>query len=59
YIDTAANLKIGDKVNRGTVIGTIAKACGNEESFGDHLHFELKVNGEYADPVTYLDIIEK
>ncbi|MDE7306931.1 MAG: M23 family metallopeptidase [Clostridia bacterium] len=59
YIDTAANLKIGDKINRGTVIGTIAKACGNEESVGDHLHFELMVNGEYADPVTYLDIIEK
>ena len=59
YIDTAANLKIGDKVNRGAVIGTIAKACGNEASFGDHLHFELMVNGDWADPVTYLDIIEK
>lgn len=59
YIDTAASLKIGDKVSRGDVIGTIAQACGNEKSFGDHLHFEIKVNGDWADPVAYLDIIEK
>ncbi len=59
YIDTAANIKIGDKVNRGDVIGTIAKACGNEESYGDHLHFEMKVNDKWANPVNYLDIKEK
>ena len=59
FIDTAANLKIGDKVNRGAVIGTIAQACGNEASYGDHLHFEMKVNGTWANPVDYLNVIEK
>ena len=59
YIEVKENLKVGDKVKRGDVIGTIAKATGMEMKDGDHLHFEIVVNGRTADPDTYLNIREK
>ena len=59
YIEAKENLKVGDKVKRGDVIGTIAKATGMEMKDGDHLHFEIVVNGRTADPDTYLNIREK
>ena len=45
------NVKVGDKVNRGDLIsksgtsGSTVKAC---------LHFEVRVNGEYSDPLVYI-----
>ena len=59
YIDAKANLKKGDTVKRGDVIGTIAQAAGYETEQGEHLHFEIKINGKTADPDVYLDIAEK
>ncbi len=59
FIDVKDGLKEGDTVKRGDAIGTIAKASGIEMAQGEHLHFEVKVNGKYADPDVYLDIIEK
>ena len=38
---------LGDDVQKGDVIGTMA--CTGY-STGTHLHFDYKVNGEYADP---------
>lgn len=59
YIDAKENLKVGNTVKKGDVIGTIAKAGGMEMNEGEHLHFEMSVNGKYVDPDTYLDVIEK
>jgi len=59
FIDPAEELKVGDKVNRGDVIGKVAKACGVESKEGDHLHFEVYKNDKVVDPDEYLDIIQK
>lgn len=59
YITAKENLKEGDTIKRGETIGVIATAAGMEMKQGDHLHFEISVNGKTADPDTYLDIIEK
>lgn len=59
FIDAAENLKVGDSVNRGDVIGTIAQPTGSEYKDGAHLHFEVYKDGVVADPNEYLDISEK
>lgn len=59
YIDAKEGLKVGDTVKKGDVIGTIALAGGMEMDEGEHLHFEMSLNGKPVDPNTYLDIIEK
>ena len=59
FIDPNENLKEGTKVNRGDVIGKVAKATGSENADGDHLHFEVMKNNKLTDPDEYLDIISK
>ena len=59
FIEPAANIKKGDKVNRGQVIGTVAAATGIENADGAHLHFQIFKNGELADLDDYLDVNEK
>ena len=61
-IDVASTLKVGDKVEQGTLLGTVsaaAEAMGNEYNEGAHLHFGVFENGESIDPTTYLEIDEK
>lgn len=45
-------VKKGDLIARGDVIGYMGNT-GN--STGAHLHFGLKINGEWTDPLPYLD----
>lgn len=59
YIDPVETLKVGDKVNRGDVIATVAKATGAENKEGDHLHFEVYENGNQIDPDEKLNITSK
>ncbi len=59
FINPVENLKAGDKVSRGDVIGKVAKATGVENADGDHLHFEVLKNNVMQDPDDYLDIISK
>ena len=44
-------VRVGDQVSAGQVI-SYGDSTGN--STGPHLHFELKLNGSYVDPVMYL-----
>ncbi|MDR1453093.1 MAG: peptidoglycan DD-metalloendopeptidase family protein [Candidatus Margulisbacteria bacterium] len=45
------NVKEGDKVNKGQVIG-LAGSSG--VATGPHLHFEIRIDGETTDPLPYL-----
>ncbi len=48
---SAFNVSLGDTVQQGQVIGLVGNT-GN--SFGAHLHFEVRVNGIAYDPMGYL-----
>ena len=43
--------KVGDEVKRGDKIALLG-ATGN--AYGKHLHFEIRINGEYKDPEDYI-----
>lgn len=59
FVEAAEELEVGDAVEKGDVIATIAEAMGQEYKDGAHLHFEVFLNDEAVDPETYLDISEK
>lgn len=44
-------VKVGDEVTAGTVIGIQGQTGG---ATGDHLHFEVRINGEAVNPLPYL-----
>lgn len=48
------SVKKGDKVVAGQVIGK-SGICELNKDLGNHLHFELTVNGVLVDPENYLD----
>jgi murein DD-endopeptidase MepM/ murein hydrolase activator NlpD len=41
----------GQRVEAGTLLGLVGNTG---HSFGDHLHFEVHINGEPTDPVTFM-----
>lgn len=59
FIDPVEDLRAGQEVSRGQVIGRIASASGVEHEDGDHLHFEVWKAGEPVDPDEYLNLISK
>ncbi len=60
YVTTYASLhpetfvEVGDKVEAGTVIGTVGNSSLSEAALGAHLHFSVTKNGELIDPTAYL-----
>lgn len=48
------NVKKGDKLNRGDVIGSVGKTASFEISDDYHLHFEIKRNGDTVNPSSFL-----
>lgn len=45
-------VSVGDEVKAGDVVGLI----GNTGySFGNHLHFEVRINGEFVNPLLFVD----
>ena len=47
-------IELGEVVTQGTVIGKVGQSAMFEFDSEDHLHFEMKKNGEPADPTDYL-----
>lgn len=45
------NVEVGDSVRRGDVIGYVGSTG---KSTGDHLHYELRINGNDKDPEKYI-----
>lgn len=50
------NVKIGDKVSAGQVIGVVAQTMAQELNVGAHLHFEMLKDGVKVNPNNYLDL---
>lgn len=49
-------VKVGDRVNAGTVIGTVGTSAISECSLDPHLHFAFYVNGDAVDPAKYVKL---
>ena len=50
------SVKVGDVVQMGDAIGTVANTALLETAQGDHLHFSVTLNDEPVDPVTFLEM---
>ena len=59
FVTEVEGLKVGDTVEKGEVIATVAEATGDEYKDGAHLHFEVLKNGKNVDPAEYLTLEEK
>ena len=52
-------VKEGDKINKGQRIGEVSSSASNEVAEGDHLHFQVLLNGKNVDPSNYLTLENK
>lgn len=53
------NVKAGDKVTKGQVIGYVANTSKKESLQGDHLHFEVIEESKLIDPEKYMTLENK
>ena len=58
-LDKNVKVKVGDKVNGGSVIGVAGNSMAQELNAGAHLHFELLKDGVKVNPNNYLDLGNK
>ena len=60
FVEPDSTLKEGATVKKGQRLGVVAEAYGIERKDGEHLHLEVELNGDPADPTEYLgDILEE
>ena len=52
-------VKKGDSVKRGQKLGNVSTTATNESLAGDHLHFQVLLNGKPVDPANYLTFENK
>lgn len=52
-------VKVGDQVKKGQIIGKVSNSAKNESEDGNHLHFEVLLNGIKVDPNLYLVTSDK
>ena len=55
-LDSDLNVKIGDEVSRGDIIGAVSESANAESDAGAHLHFSMFDNDKKIDPAAYLNI---
>lgn len=56
-LESSTNLKVGDKVNAGDVIGTASETANRESGIGSYLHFTMyDEGGKKVDPSNYLNM---
>lgn len=58
-LDGDVNVKVGDKVRQGDVIGTVSDSAFNEILEGAHIHLEVSYKGDAVDPADYLPFDNK
>ena len=58
-LNSTLTVKTGDEVSAGTVIGAVSDSAKIELADPSHLHFEVKQNGSYIDPIAYIDPASK
>lgn len=49
------SVSVGDSVGAGEVIGKVGNTADIESDMGPHLHFALKFEGSWIDPVSYIE----
>lgn len=54
-LTSAVAVAEGDEVNSGDIIGYVGDSAVVENTEGAHLHFGLKQNGEWIDPISYIN----
>ncbi len=59
FVEAKEGLQVGDSVNKGDCIATVAEPTGNEYKDGAHLHFEIWKNEKAVDPSEYYLTEEK
>ncbi|MCD7771283.1 MAG: M23 family metallopeptidase [Oscillospiraceae bacterium] len=52
------SVSIGDKVASGTVIGTVGNTADIESDMASHLHFALKYENAWIDPISYIEPVK-
>lgn len=58
-LDEEPQVKEGDAVAKGQVIGKVANSAQGESALGSHLHFEVLKNNAKVDPSDYLTLENK
>ena len=54
-LTSAVTVSEGDKVQSGQTIGAVGESAEIEAAMQTHLHFGLKKNGEWIDPLAYIN----
>ncbi|MCD8345251.1 MAG: M23 family metallopeptidase [Oscillospiraceae bacterium] len=52
------SVSVGDKVASGTVIGSVGNTADIESDLESHLHFALKYEGTWIDPISYIEPVK-
>ncbi len=58
-LDEDVQVSVGDTVEKGQLLGTMAATRGSESLAGSHLHFEMMKDGAVIDPLSVLILEEK
>lgn len=58
-LDESVQVKAGDTVSKGQILGQMSTSAAGESTYGAHLDFTLKQNGKEVDPNNYIALQNK